>query len=1214
MRLKNLIQKKSASILEIVLMIVSTIAFAYIISEPLKEVSAQVSGVGCCEKTKTNAICQNTAVQDCQEGFSDYTTCDETANCKRGCCISDKGTCSMNAPKAKCESDGGRWNENAECKIPECARGCCVLGTQTQFITERECNALSKIYGLQKDFRRQVATEGECLLLAYAADEGACVFETVEGRTCKFGTRQECKATANSEFSPGFLCSHPTLATDCVRQMKTGCIEGRDEVYWFDSCGNRENIFTSNKDESWNKGYVLKKEASCNPGEGNANSPSCGNCDRFRGSTCGLGEDGKAVCKSLDCKNAAGNAGVKKDRKNGESWCVYESRVGNGTDVPGTSHYRHICIDGEIKVERCQEARVELCAETEIQGISGKFSQAGCIPNLAYNCLQFNTQYRKGEITKEEFVEKCNENPHCMIIDFEEGKYAVNPQFKFCTSRYPRGFTDLKDDLGICGMASWDCTRIESIAEFLGGRGKCGEGYTGTMGCDCGNNDKFVKAGQICKSLGDCGASVNVEGTESLLGFRKVYQKEELSLNLFGSPDRDWKADVISYLSSLPKQFPVAGQKIEPGDFAGMLEAVSDVSLTKQPSPGQETEAEPLFATTDMLEWTLGIGGVSLLAGAALVPGAISGAAFTTFVTGGGGGATSWFTRWLFGGAAAPTGLSSFFYVLFTTMVGAAIGYLIGTIFGLHGDALDVLTTMGAVAGLVYGIAAWGANPTWLAAFGWIAFAIIVIVAIVLKLTGVGEVQREVSKFQCSVWQPPYGGKDCEKCNKNPETCTAYKCKSLGMGCKYVEEGGEGKCLWVNSNDVNAPAITPWERLIINSGLKIDEKTENGIKVSRNGECLQQYANVSIGINTDEETRCKYDLMHKENYEGMAYEFLDGWGLNHSLLTSFSDKETGEINVYIRCADANGNFNPNEYVIKTCVSENDLTPPMILFTNPQTNTFLGFGKNSTNITIAVNEPGECRWSSIDQDYNAMANNFDCSVVYFGQSIFYWPCMAEIRGLMQDENHIFIRCLDKPNTNLTEERNANRESYEMIFRKSTQKLNVSILSPHGDIMLGKLVDLVLKAETSGGADGNAVCSYSFTGYTIMANFFTTSGKEHTQKFSFIQDGSHSLFIECRDTAGNTGRAETNFSVRRDRMPPESIRVYHKEGNLYIETDENATCTYSFESCGFELDEGIGMKGTEQKHETAWKPGKTYYIKCKDVWNNIPDGCSITIKAV
>ena len=1189
MSFKEGIQKKSISILEIILIIVSTIAFAYIISEPLKEVSAQVSGVGCCEKTKENAICQNTAEQDCQAGFSEYTKCDETANCKRGCCISDKGTCSMNAPKAKCESDGGRWNENAECKIPECARACCVLGTQTQFITERECNALSRIYGLQKDFRRQVTTEGECLLLAYAAEEGACVFETVEGKTCKFGTRQECKATANAEFKPGFLCSHPILGTDCVRQMKTGCVEGRDEVYWFDSCGNKENIYSSNKDESWNKGYVLKKESSCNPGDGNANSQSCGNCDRFRGSTCGLGDDGKAVCKSLDCKNAVGNAGVKKDRKNGESWCVYESKVGEGIDVPGTSHYRHICIDGNVKVERCQEARVELCAETEVQGVKEKFSQAGCIPNLAYSCIQLNSQYSKGEIIEQEFIEKCNENPHCMLIDFWKGqRYQVNPGFLYCTSKYPRGFTDLQDDIGICSMASFTCTRVEEVDN------DCGSNHDGTRGCNCKGNDKFIKAGELCKSLGDCGASVNVEGTESLLGFRKVYKEEEVDMNLFGSPDRDWEEDVISYLSSLPKQFPVAGQKIEPGEWAGTIEALSGTDITELPTAISETGVEAFGGGA--LEWSLGTAGVSILAGAALETGSISGAAFTSFLN-----------------TPVLTG-QPFFYVLFATAIGAAIGYLVGAIFGLQGEAVEWLTGLGAVAGLTYGILAVGSNPTWLAAFGWIAFAVIVIIAIIFKLFGVGELQREINEFQCSVWQPPYGGKDCEKCNKNPETCTSYKCKSLGMGCKYVEEAGEGKCLWVNSNDVTAPIITPWESLIINSGLKIDEKTDSGIRISRNGECLQQYANVSVGINTNEETRCKYDLMHKENYEGMAYEFLDGWGLNHSLLTSFSDKETGEINVYIRCIDANGNSNPNEYVIKTCVSEIDLTPPMILFTNPQTNTFLGYGKNSTNLTIAVNEPSECRWSSIDQDFNAMANNFDCSTAYFGQSIFYWPCIAELSGFTQDENHVFVRCMDKPNTNLTSERNANRESYEIIFKKSAQKLNVSIISPIGSNMLGKLAELILKAETSGGADGNAICSYSFTGYTIMANFFDTGGKEHTQKFSFIQDGTHSLFIECRDAAGNEGRAETNFSVIRDRMPPEVARVYNKEGSLIIETDENATCSYSFESCDFELDEGIGMKGTEQKHETTWKPGKTYYIKCKDMWDNMPDDCSIIIKAV
>ena len=109
--------------------------------------------------------------------------------------------------------------------------------------------------------------------------------------------------TSGSEFHKDYLCSADELATNCGPTTETMCIEGRDEVYFKDTCGNRGNIYDSNKVYSKNSAYwqkIVNKEESCNnkPKKGNAGSKSCGNCDYFRGSIC---KEGKANYGDYAC-------------------------------------------------------------------------------------------------------------------------------------------------------------------------------------------------------------------------------------------------------------------------------------------------------------------------------------------------------------------------------------------------------------------------------------------------------------------------------------------------------------------------------------------------------------------------------------------------------------------------------------------------------------------------------------------------------------------------------------------------------------------------------------------------------------------------------------------------------------------------------------------------------------------------------------------------
>ena len=350
----------------------------------------------CCEKTTGNLWCQNVDSSECDANYrSAPTSCDSTAYCQSGCCYdSTEGLCWENTPKQVCEDKGGSWEEDEDCNIPQCSLGCCILVDQGALVTLARCKSMSGFYGLNTDFRTDITDELTCIATAQAKDKGACVVEADYQTTCVFTTRENCDegevsvanataiTNASTEFYEGILCSAEELGTNCGKNTKTMLIDGKDEVYFVDTCGNPANIYDASKindDEYWKD--VVPKDESCGYGQSNAGSKSCGNCDYFRGSigvlanaSTGYPSYGDYICRDLDC--------VDEGRKHGESWCANDGNIGDGRDKVGSRYYKHICIYGEVVVESCADFRNEICIETETNG----FSEAACRTNRWQDC------------------------------------------------------------------------------------------------------------------------------------------------------------------------------------------------------------------------------------------------------------------------------------------------------------------------------------------------------------------------------------------------------------------------------------------------------------------------------------------------------------------------------------------------------------------------------------------------------------------------------------------------------------------------------------------------------------------------------------------------------------------------------------------------------------------------------------------------------------
>ena len=506
----------------------------------------------CCEKTTAGAWCQNTLATNCNTNFRvTPTSCSATSFCKPGCCYdSSEGLCMENTPQKICNDANGTYIADEKCNVPQCDLGCCLIGTQASFVTLTRCKKMAGTFGLETNFRNDISDEATCLAVAASQDQGACVYEVDYQRTCKFTTRGDClglkkgsNMTSGAEFFKDYLCSAEELATNCGPSTKTACIAGKQEVYFVDTCGNQANIYDSSKvtDKSyWQK--IIDKSASCNPNTGNAGSKSCGNCDYFTGSICSSGSAsyGDNVCKDLNCYKTQNG----KDYKNGESWCIYDGKIGQGQDTVGSRHFRHVCIAGEETIEPCADYRNEVCYEAPIKTEGNNFQEAACRVNRWADCL---------DQTKEE---------ECTNIDKRDCFWK--PGFKFTgagtlnststtstTQTFSGGATGKviapitgdalfggSDDSkttekssgviaggsGIClpdfapGLKFWEEGNAQPICAL--GNGKCvvefEKGLIGSKkcikNCECLTAAWKDKMNEVCMAIGDCGDKTNFVG------------------------------------------------------------------------------------------------------------------------------------------------------------------------------------------------------------------------------------------------------------------------------------------------------------------------------------------------------------------------------------------------------------------------------------------------------------------------------------------------------------------------------------------------------------------------------------------------------------------------------------------------------------------------------------------------------------------------------
>jgi hypothetical protein len=513
---------------------------------------------------------------------------------------------------------------------------------------------------------------------------------------------------------------------------------------------------------------------------------------------------------------------------------------------------------------------------------------------------------------------------------------------------------------------------------------------------------------------------------------------------------------------------------------------------------------------------------------------------------------------------------------------------------------------------------------------GQAGFAVGAAIAVIVFLIIYKDTKTKVVQYQCLPWEPVLGGAKCEECGKDPlQPCSEYRCKSLGQACELVNPGtNEERCIWKSKGDVTSPTITPWDDALKPQGLRYAPLASRpGVRgtriVTTAGTCLPAYTPLEFGITTNEPAQCKLDFTNG-NQSTMQFFF----GGNNYYVTNHTQKmklpsatagdgvvlqNDGTFNLYVKCQDANGNVNEDVYVIEYCVDKGpDTTPPIIMDTSIASGSPVRFGANAVPLDVYVQEPAQCKWSRTSKPYEDMENRFTCasSPTQLNGDLSY-TCTGNLTGVQdRAENQFYFRCQDLANNTMV-------QSYPFIL-KGSQPLTILETSPNGTLYgATTTVPVTLHVKTDDGAEaGKAICYYSSPatlGEPIK--FFSTESFTHSQQVD-VPAGFHQYSLLCVDAGGNTVNRSLNFTMRIDQQAPRVTRVYREEA-LKIVTDEAAECSYSLNSCNFDLD--AGLKLSHQKvddltqHYLDWKPSLTYYVKCADSYGNQPNpaDCSVIV---
>ena len=906
---------------------------------------------------------------------------------------------------------------------------------------------------------------------------------------------------------------------------------------------------------------------------------SCGNPDNLKsicsydnGSVCkqtSIAGKSSAECKSLNCPSA--------NLKNGQSICLFDNKkyssldeLGKGLNPVGSRFFKKYCIDGDVVTEPCDDFRMSYCEPGNNNG------EVKCENNPWQDCLDAGND-----------SSKCD-SKYCYMYDASRAHCVSLGTTGFCTNGddttkwYPAQID--RENFKLTGSIPITKGDVMTKGGSYGGKSNsliselninmCLPKIAG--GLDFSGSSKSTSSAAATCALGNFEAKVKLDWCKKQC-YPLVWEVETsedsygnaalIDLNL-----GDWNVRnkerlnpinsnplAVAMGSYLPSSYPYTGNS----------------APTSQESQESQGNSNPSQEQTD--NW-------------------VSGSVIAAPIT---------------GNAATDTVASYNSYSSLRNL-----------------ETTESLTTIyAALLARCRGIGDCDGKSNWV---GEPSSA--VTIAPTLSCHTTGNQKGECSfNFECVPFEAPSSDSNCKKCGADGLACSEYRCQSLG-NCEYFEPDGADKSYCIANSDNVAPVI---KSVILNPQSPV-----------------QPYTPVEITLTTDEASKCKFNLNKASSkFEEMEYDFGTGYSTEHKILltlpgqtiefdetTSTYDliNKDGKYILYARCIDpaGNGKAKPAYPVNFEVMTYPDTIAPSLSKFSPISGSRIKYNTTEKTISFQLNEPAQCKWD-FQETYNIdrMKYNFSCDNSINENPLKNYTCTGRLTNItlaLDNESTFYIRCKDQPwiengsvlVNGVNYSRNEMQYAYVYKLRPS-EKFKITEVGPTGLQEISSAdSNITISALTEGGAFyGRAKCYWKYAntsefGNTTFTKFKNSDSATNTQVITSPYLGDNYLQVKCQDDAENEDQMNASFNLMIDDNSPFINRVYDFVGKLRIKTDEDSLCYYSFDkitNCLFDINNATAFEGLYSKeHDTLWDNDKTYYIKCKDLFNNYDIGCGKIVR--
>ncbi|MBI2625377.1 MAG: hypothetical protein HYW70_03545 [Candidatus Nealsonbacteria bacterium] len=278
----------------------------------------------------------------------------------------------------------------------------------------------------------------------------------------------------------------------------------------------------------------------------------------------------------------------------------------------------------------------------------------------------------------------------------------------------------------------------------------------------------------------------------------------------------------------------------------------------------------------------------------------------------------------------------------------------------------------------------------------------------------------------------------------------------------------------------------------------------------------------TVSVETDELANCRYSNDRQVLYDSMSSDFINtnftaiGTFFHSVLVTGLSSDAT--YNYYVKCSDARGNANPDDFLISFSTPP-DVTPPVI--SNGQPSGSLAVGTTQANLSLVTNEPATCRYSTTSVVYGLMPSTFSITGG-ISHSVL-------ITGLSGDNPYTYyVRCSDNSG-------NVNTDDFTISFSIAPSPTLFVTLTASASSGPAPLNGVDLTADVSGTAAGTI--NYTFycdrsdsgtniaSGYDVQYNSIVAVSKEADDACNYLSSGTyHPKVIAERESKIAEARAE------------------------------------------------------------------------------------------